>query len=110
MRRCLDSGHLAPARKENKGCRRILRRCGQNKCEFRERGYGRKGKPDDLVTLQVLAVSSAYEIAAIVAALEQKGLLTQGEVSEEIARARERAMNTHPKPHERRGEPDARLV
>ena len=30
-----------------------------------------QGKPDDLVTLQGLAVSSAYEIAAIVTVLDQ---------------------------------------
>jgi hypothetical protein len=33
-----------------------------------------------LVTLQELAVSNAYEIAALVAVLERKGLITQVEV------------------------------
>ena len=37
-------------------------------------------KPDELVTLQALAVSNAYEIAALVAVLERKGLITQVEV------------------------------
>ena len=45
-----------------------------------------QGKPGDLVTLQELAVSSAYEIAAIVAVLEQKGILTQAEVLDQIKR------------------------
>ena len=45
------------------------------------------GKPDELVTLQELAVSNAYEIAALVAVLERKGLLTQQEVLEEIGGA-----------------------
>ena len=45
-----------------------------------------QGKPDDLVTLQELAVSNAYEIAALVAVLERKGILTQQEVLEEIKR------------------------
>ncbi len=45
-----------------------------------------QGKADELVTLQELAVSSAYEIAAIVAVLERKGLLAQQEVLDEIAR------------------------
>jgi len=45
-----------------------------------------QGKPDDLITLQELAVSNAYEIAALVAVLERKGLLTQQEVLDEIAR------------------------
>jgi len=45
-----------------------------------------QGKPGELVTLQELAVSNAYEIAALVAVLERKGLLTQQEVLEEIGR------------------------
>jgi hypothetical protein len=45
-----------------------------------------QGKPDELVTLQELAVSNAYEIAALVAVLERKGVLTQQEVLEEIKR------------------------
>ncbi len=43
-------------------------------------------KPDELVTLEELAVSNAYEIAALVAVLERKGLLTHQEVLDEIAR------------------------
>ena len=43
-----------------------------------------QGKADDLDTLQELAVSSAYEIAALVALLEQRGILTQGEVLDQI--------------------------
>jgi hypothetical protein len=42
--------------------------------------------PDDLVTLQELAVSNAYEIAALVAFLTRKGLIAQAEVPEEIKR------------------------
>jgi hypothetical protein len=45
-------------------------------------------KPDDLVTLQELAVSSAYEIAAVVAVLERKGILTRAEVLDELKRLR----------------------
>ncbi len=45
----------------------------------------------ELVTLQELAVSSAYEIAALVAVLERKGILTQQEVLDEIARLKKRA-------------------
>jgi hypothetical protein len=44
--------------------------------------------PKELVTLQELAVSTAYEIAALVAVLERKGLLTQPEVLHEIERMR----------------------
>jgi hypothetical protein len=44
------------------------------------------GKPDELVTLQELSVSNAYEIAALVAVLEHKGILTQQEVLDEITR------------------------
>ena len=47
-----------------------------------------QGKPDELVTLQELAVSNAYEIAALVAVLERKGLITQAEVLDEITRLR----------------------
>lgn len=42
--------------------------------------------PKELVTLQELAVSNAYEIAALVAILERKGVLTQQEVLQEIDR------------------------
>jgi hypothetical protein len=45
-----------------------------------------QGKPDELVTLQELAVSNAYEIAALVAVLERKDILTQQEVLDEITR------------------------
>jgi hypothetical protein len=45
-----------------------------------------QGKPDELVTLQELAVSNAYEIAALVALLERKGILTQQEEVDEIKR------------------------
>lgn len=36
--------------------------------------------------MQELAVSNAHEIAALVAVLERKGILTQQEVLEEIAK------------------------
>ncbi len=43
-------------------------------------------KSSELVTLQELAVSNAYEIGAIMAVLERKGILTHAEVLDEIAR------------------------
>ena len=43
-------------------------------------------KSSELVAPQELAVSSAYEIAAIVAVLEQKGILTQAEVLDQVKR------------------------
>ncbi len=45
-----------------------------------------QGKFDDLVTLQELTVSNAYEIAALIAILVRKGILTHAEVLDEIAR------------------------
>jgi hypothetical protein len=45
-----------------------------------------QGDPKEIVSLQELALSSAYEIAALVAVLERKGILTQAEVLDEIAR------------------------
>jgi hypothetical protein len=42
--------------------------------------------PKQLVSLEELAVSNAYEIAALVAVLERKGVLTQQEVLAEIER------------------------
>ena len=45
-------------------------------------------KPGELVTLQELAVSNAYEIAALVAVLTRKGLLTQQEILDDIQRQR----------------------
>jgi len=47
------------------------------------------GDPSELVTLQELSVSNAYEIAALVAVLERKGLLTHREVLKEIQRQRQ---------------------
>jgi hypothetical protein len=44
--------------------------------------------PKELVILHELAVSNSYEIAALVALLERKGLITSTEVLEEIARLR----------------------
>lgn len=46
-------------------------------------------KPDELVTLQELAVSNAYETSAVIAILVRKGILTHAEVLDEIARQRE---------------------
>ncbi len=39
-----------------------------------------------VVTLEELAVSNAFEIAALIAVLERKGVLTHAEVLNEIAR------------------------
>ena len=50
-----------------------------------------RGQSEELVTLQELAVSNAYEIAALVAVLERKGILTQTEVLEETTRLREKS-------------------
>lgn len=43
---------------------------------------------EDTLTLEELAISNSYEIAALVAVLERKGLLTREEVIEEIKRMR----------------------
>ena len=40
------------------------------------------------LTLEELAISNSYEIAALVAVLERKGLLTREEVIEEIKQMR----------------------
>jgi hypothetical protein len=44
------------------------------------------GKSKELATFQELAVSNAYEIAALVTVLDRKGILTQSEILEEVAR------------------------
>ncbi len=41
---------------------------------------------DQVVTLQELSVSNAFEIAALIGVLERKGLLTRQEVLDEIVR------------------------
>jgi hypothetical protein len=51
-----------------------------------------QGKRDELITHQGLAVSKAYEIAALGAVLERKGLVTRTEVLEEIKRLREQSV------------------
>ena len=41
-----------------------------------------------MVTVEELTVSNAFEIAAIIAVLERKGILTHAEVLDEIAKQR----------------------
>ncbi len=43
-------------------------------------------KTTQTATVEELAVSTAFEVAALVALLERKGILTQAEVLEEIVR------------------------
>jgi len=50
----------------------------------------RRGRSEGPVTLQELAVSNTYEIAAPIAVLEWKALLTEVEVLEEITRLHEK--------------------
>jgi len=47
-----------------------------------------RAQPEQLVSVEDLAVSKAFEIAALIALLERKGILTRAEVLEEIARQR----------------------
>jgi hypothetical protein len=42
----------------------------------------------EAVTLEELAISNSFEIAAIVSVLEKKGLLTRQEIIEEIQKLR----------------------
>ena len=46
------------------------------------------GEPIDLITLRERAISNAAKIAALVAVLERKGILTPREVLDEIKRLR----------------------
>jgi hypothetical protein len=41
---------------------------------------------EQVVSLQELAISNAFEVAALIAVLERKGILTRKEVLDEIAR------------------------
>lgn len=43
---------------------------------------------EETLTLEELAISNSYEIAALVSVLERKGLLTREEVIEEIKQMR----------------------
>ena len=43
---------------------------------------------DEMASLQEVAVSNAFEVAALIAILEQKGILTHQEVLDEITRQR----------------------
>ena len=43
-------------------------------------------KSEHMVSVEELAVSNAFEIAAVIAILERKGILTHAEVLDEIAR------------------------
>ena len=45
----------------------------------------REDKNAGVVTLEELAVSTAFEVAALIALLERKGILTHAEVLNEIA-------------------------
>lgn len=41
---------------------------------------------EQVVSIQELAISNAFEVAALIAVLERKGILTRKEVLDEIAR------------------------
>ncbi len=53
--------------------------------------------PKELVTLQDLAVSSAYEVAALVAVLQRKGILTEQEVIDEVKRMKPKPRRVEPR-------------
>ncbi len=48
-----------------------------------------QGNPSELLTLQGLTVSNAYEISALIAISTRKRILTHVEVLDEITRQRE---------------------
>ena len=58
--------------------------------ELKEQKHTQQTKADESNTLQDLTVSNAYEIAALVAVLERKGILKQQEVLDEIVRMKEK--------------------
>lgn len=45
--------------------------------------------PEETVTVEELALSNSFEIAALVSVMEKKGLLTRQEVIDEIKRLRQ---------------------
>ncbi len=45
-----------------------------------------QARRQQIVTVEELTLSNSFEIAALIAVLERKGLLTHAEVLEEIAR------------------------
>ncbi len=45
-----------------------------------------RSESGEVVGLQELAVSNAFEVSALIAVLERKGILTHAEVLEEIVR------------------------
>ena len=52
--------------------------------------------PTDLVTLEELALSTMWEIAALVEVLERKGILTKQDVLDMIQELRQREPNGYP--------------
>ncbi len=46
--------------------------------------------PKDLVTIEEMAISSMWEVAALVEVLERKGILTKQEVLDMIQKLRQR--------------------
>ena len=44
------------------------------------------GNPEELLALRELTISNTHELAALIAVLERKGILTRREVLEEIER------------------------
>ena len=53
-----------------------------------------KIEPKETVSLEDLAISNSFEIAALVSVLERKGLLTREEVIEEIKRMQKSSNST----------------
>ncbi len=59
---------------------------------------GMRGDHREIVTVEELAISNSFEIAALIEVLESKGLLTKGEVLESISRLRAQQSSTPPAP------------
>ena len=59
---------------------------------------GKRGHPREVVTLEELAISTSFEIAALIEVLERKGLLTKAEVLEMIRQLKARQSSPHGEP------------
>ncbi len=75
-----------------------MREQGPGHTERETSRMGMRGDHRAIVTVEELAISNSFEIAALIEVLESKGLLTKGEVLESISRLRAQPSSTPPAP------------
>ena len=62
---------------------------GERLAQIKEGVMGKTADPEEMLALRELTILNTHELAALIAVLERKGLLTHREVLDEIQRQRQ---------------------